>query len=122
MTIMELTQRRSGTRRSGLGIRNWKRPGILRMLAVAMLWAIALGAAASTVRAQQPPAATDGFVPVDELKPQEQIPAAPFVMGAYAVAWIAVFGYMWSIWQRLNRVERELAEVSRRVSPSGARP
>jgi CcmD family protein len=96
----------------------------MRHLAAVLLCVIALGSAASTVRAQPPPpgATTDGFVPVDDLKPQEQIPAAPFVMGAYAIAWIAVFGYMWSIWQRLSRVERELAEVSRRVASSGARP
>jgi CcmD family protein len=43
------------------------------------------------------------------------------VIAAYAVAWIAVFGYLWSIWQRLERVERDLAEVSRRVRAGGGR-
>jgi CcmD family protein len=38
------------------------------------------------------------------------------VIAAYAIAWIAVFGYLWSIWQRLARVERELADVSRRIA------
>jgi len=41
-------------------------------------------------------------------------------MAAYAVAWVAVFGYIWSVWSRLGRVERDLAEVSRRVD-KGAR-
>ena len=36
------------------------------------------------------------------------------------VAWVAVFGYIWSVWSRLGRVERDLAEVSRRVD-KGAR-
>jgi len=94
----------------------------MRHLAVAILCLIALAAAASPARAQQPPGTIDGFVPVEDLGTQEKIPAAPLVMGAYAIAWIAVFGYMWSIWQRLNRVERELAEVSRRVPSSGVRP
>jgi CcmD family protein len=66
------------------------------------------------VRAQQPPQPPDGFVPADTLKPQEELPAAPLVMGAYAVAWVAVFGYLWSIWNRLGRVERDLQDVSRR--------
>jgi heme exporter protein C len=68
-------------------------------------------------RAQQPPttAAQEGFVPVDESKPQEHLPAAPLVMTAYAVAWVAIFGYVWSLWSRSRRVEREIAEVSRRV-------
>jgi CcmD family protein len=68
------------------------------------------------VVAQQPPQPPDGFVPADSIKPQEQLPAAPLVIGAYAVAWVAVFGYLWSIWSRLGRVERDILEVSRRQS------
>ena len=79
----------------------------------ALLFVLVLAAPAYAQQPQQPP---DGFVPADTLKPQEQLPAAPLVVGAYAVAWVAVFGYLWSIWNRLGRVERDLAEVSRRQS------
>lgn len=68
--------------------------------------------------AQQPPPtspAQDEFVAVDKLPSQEELPAAPLVMIAYAAAWIVVFGYLWSIWQRLGRVEREITDVTRRV-------
>jgi CcmD family protein len=65
---------------------------------------------------QQPPSAPDGFVPASSLEPQEQLPAAPLVIAAYAVAWVAVFGYLWSIWNRLGRVERDILDVSRRQS------
>jgi CcmD family protein len=68
------------------------------------------------VRGQQPPEPPEGFVPASSLPQQEELPAAPLVIAAYAVAWVAVFGYLWSIWQRLGRVEKELAEVSRRVA------
>jgi CcmD family protein len=44
------------------------------------------------------------------------LPAAPLVIGAYSVAWIVVFGYLWSIWRRIGRVERDLADVSRRIT------
>ena len=62
----------------------------------------------------------EGFVPVDQLEGQEQLPAAPLVAAAYGVAWGAVLLYVWTVWRRLGKVERELAEVSRRVE-SGAR-
>ena len=65
---------------------------------------------------QQPPSAPDGFVPASSLPGQEQLPAAPLVIVAYAVVWLLVLGYLWSIWSRLGRVERDIAEVSRRQS------
>ena len=82
----------------------------------ALLLALALAVSVPSVSAQQqqPPQPPDGFVPADTVKPQEQLPAAPLVLGAYAVAWVAVFGYLWSIWNRLGRVERDLRDVSRR--------
>ena len=86
-----------------------------RIVLALVLLALAFGANAY---AQQPPG--DEFVPVNQLPAQEQLPAAPLVMAAYAIAWIAVFGYLWSIWQRLNRVERDIAEVGRRID-AGAR-
>jgi CcmD family protein len=71
---------------------------------------------------QQPPAGgQEGFVPVENLPQQEQLPAAPLVMGAYAVAWVAVFGYLWSIWRRLGSVERDILDVSRRIDAGGRR-
>lgn len=66
---------------------------------------------------EQPPKrpAQDEFVPLNELPPQEQLPAAPLLIAAYSVAWVMVAGYLFSIWRRLGRVEQELAEVNRRV-------
>jgi len=82
----------------------------------AVLLALTLAVSAPTVSAQrqQPPQPPDGFVPADTVKPQEELPAAPLVIGAYAVAWVVAFGYLWSIWNRLGRVERDLQDVSRR--------
>ena len=81
---------------------------------------IVLVCGAVSVSAAQPPSGQDGFVRADTLPAQEQLPAAPLVMAAYAVAWVAILLYVWSIWQRLGRVEREIADVSRRVE-AGAR-
>lgn len=68
----------------------------------------------------QPPN-QDGFVPVDQLQGQEEMPAAPLVAAAYAVAWTAILLYLFSIWRRLGAVEREIGEVTKRVQ-SADRP
>jgi CcmD family protein len=71
--------------------------------------------------AQQVPAGTpEGFVPLDPTAQREQLPAAPLVMVAYGIAWLLVFGYLWSIWRRLTKIQQEIAVVSRRLE-GGAR-
>ena len=70
----------------------------------------------STLLAQPTDAAQDGFVPMDEIPPEDELPAAPLVMTAYAAAWAIVIGYLWTIWKRLGNVEKELADEGRRVS------
>jgi CcmD family protein len=68
--------------------------------------------------AQPQPAAQEEFVPVRDAE-TERLPAAPLVMSAYAVAWLLIFLYVWSLWRRLNKVERELAELGQRATPKG---
>ena len=66
----------------------------------------------------------DGFEPVANLPGalREQLPAAPLVMAAYAFVWVAVLGYLWSIWRRLGAVERELKGRRRsRIEEAGRR-
>ncbi len=95
---------------------------VLRRTALILL-AVALLAPAAAA-AQQPPSTPDAkqeYVPVDPTVDQEQLPAAPLVIGAYAVVWVVVVLYLWSIWRRLARVERELAQVSRRIESGGKR-
>ena len=93
-------------------------PGRCRWRAVLLWILLAAGPAGHvSLSAQQPPKrpAQDEFVPLSELPPQEQLPAAPLLIAAYSVAWIVVAGYLFAIWRRMGRVEQELAEVSRRV-------
>lgn len=100
------------------------RNDVRRAVAVALVWAACTLTLAPPALAQQSPAVAapeQGFVPVGELPRQEQLPAAPLVMGAYAVAWVAIFLYIWSLWRRLAGVEREMASVSRRVESGAAR-
>ena len=71
-----------------------------------------------TVAFAQPPP-QEGFVPVDQLPGQEEMPAAPLVAAAYAIAWAAVLIYLLFIWKRLLAVEREMADVARRITGAG---
>jgi CcmD family protein len=87
---------------------------------LAFVWLVVLCVlSGSAITAQTP--AQEGFVPVDQLEGQEQLPAAPLVAAAYGVAWAAVLVYLWTIWRRLGKVEQELVDVSRRLQSGGRR-
>jgi CcmD family protein len=94
-----------------------------RRLVASVLLVVACWTVAPAIAQTQPPPspAQEGFVPIDQLQPKEQLPAAPLVMAAYSVAWLVIFGYVWSIWRRLSLVEQEIASVSQRVSGGGRR-
>ncbi len=63
------------------------------------------------------PAQQNEFLPIKQLPPaqQEHIPAAPLVMGAYAFVWVALLVYVWSVWRRVGAVQRELADLRKRM-------
>ena len=63
---------------------------------------------APSLWAMQPPPGQSEFVPINELPPGDQLPAAPLLIGAYAFIWLAVMFYLWTIWRRLNQVESEM--------------
>ena len=56
------------------------------------------------------------FIPVTELPASEQLPAAPLLIAAYVFVWAAMLFYVWSLWRRLGKVERDISEVSQLVS------
>jgi hypothetical protein len=58
----------------------------------------------------QPPR-QDEFIPVSELPPQEQLPAAPLLIAAYVVVLVAFFVYVGSIARRLNGVQRDVERL-----------
>ena len=66
----------------------------------------------------QPPQQNE-YVPIDQLPPQETMPAAPLLIGAYIVVWLGLMGYLFWIWRRIARVETEMQALQRRTSGSG---
>jgi len=70
--------------------------------------------------ALQPPPSGE-FVPLDQLPPSDQLPSAPLLVTAYAFVWVALLFYVWTIWRRLNKVERDLHALGKPRGTSAGR-
>ena len=90
----------------------WRRWTVVALL-IACLGLINTSIADAAQPAEQ--SVPDGFVPMDDVPPEEQLPAAPLLAAAYIVVWVIALGYLWTIWRRLGSVEKELADAMRRV-------
>ena len=89
-------------------------------LGVALVVLCAVLACGQTTFAAQPTeAAQDEFVPMSDIPPEDRLPAAPLLVTAYSAVWAITIGYLWTIWRRIGAVEREFAEVSRRLAEMG---
>ena len=99
----------------GASWRAGSRWGVPRVLVLGLVVVAAAGMAVLDAAQPATTAAQDGFVPMADIPPEDQMPAAPLVAGAYAVVWAIAVGYLWTIWQRLGTVEAELADVNRRI-------
>ena len=75
-----------------------------------------LAAGAAAPEQPQQPEQQKGFVSVSELPPQDQLPAAPLLVSAYAFVWLAVFGYVVSVARRLSVVQRECERLEADIS------
>ncbi len=75
---------------------------------------------ASAGQAAQNP--QDQFVPVKTLPPSqsEQLPAQTLVLVAYAFIWGVLLVYVWSVWRRLLKVEKEIRALAERLKEKGA--
>ena len=86
---------------------------LFKRVAAATLLTLSLAGLAA---AQQPePKQQEGFVPVSQLPPQDQLPAAPLLVTAYAFVWVALFAYVASVARRLSRVQREVERLESEI-------
>jgi CcmD family protein len=85
---------------------------LIRFIAVLPIVVLSLGYASQQVtgarQAQQPPQQQEEFIPIDQLPPEEQLPAAPLLVGAYAFVLLMLFGYMFIMSRRLAVIQREV--------------
>lgn len=81
--------------------------------------------AAGSLAAQQPPPQSpqpsqqNEFIPIDQLPPQEQIAAAPLLIGAYVFVLAVLFLYVFSVARRLTNVQRELDRLDTTIKQGG---
>jgi CcmD family protein len=69
--------------------------------------------------AAQQPTRQDEFVPIDQLPPQEQLAAAPLLIGAYAFVLVVLFLYVYSVARRLTNVQREIERLDTTIKQGG---
>ncbi|RPJ53485.1 MAG: CcmD family protein [Acidobacteria bacterium] len=86
------------------------------VLGLALATPLAAQGAVVAAQAQPPADPQSGFVPVKELPAQEKLPAAPLLIAAYAFVWAVLLFYVWTVWRRLMRVEREMRDLSARLT------
>jgi CcmD family protein len=91
----------------------------LRTVLVLVLLAAAM---APAVSAMQPlPERQEQYVPLDQLPPQDQMPAAPLLITAYVVVIVVFFVYVFSVGRRLTVVQREIERLDADLRKSGKR-
>jgi CcmD family protein len=91
----------------------------------AVLLLMLVSGAASGAAQQQPtsqpaqPTQQNEFIPIDQLPPQEQLPAAPLLIGAYVFVLAVLFVYVFSVARRLTNVQRELDRLDTTIKQGG---
>jgi len=69
----------------------------------------------SSSKTETPVQAQEGFVPATSIT-TESLPASPLVYSAYAAVWVVLILYVFVLARRLTKVERELRDVSTRIT------
>jgi hypothetical protein len=70
-------------------------------------------------QAQPPTEQQEEFIPIDQLPPQEQLPAAPLLVGAYAFVLLMLFAYLIIVARRLTVIQREVDRLEKDLKRTG---
>ena len=82
-----------------------------RVLGAVLLAASCIALGSSAAAQQQPPERQEVYVPIEQLPPQDQLPAAPLLIGAYVFVIAVLFLYLVSLSRRLSVVSREVQRL-----------
>ncbi len=85
----------------------------IRLFAIAVVFAaiVSTGAPLGAAASQPPPEQQNDFIPIDQLPPQDQLPAAPLLVGAYVFVPVVLFLYLLSLSRRMSSVQREVERL-----------
>jgi CcmD family protein len=72
-----------------------------------------------TASAQPPKQQQTEYTPIKDLPPQEQLPAARLLVGAYSFVIVGLFLYVVSVARRLTAVQREVERLEVDVKRTG---
>jgi CcmD family protein len=86
---------------------------MLKRIVVSIL--LLMGTLAGVASAFQPAAGQGDFEPVSAAPKVDALPAGPMLVVAYAFVWVALIGYVLSLWRRSQKIDRDLAELERRA-------
>ena len=84
----------------------------MRLWKISWMALIAIVLDATAISAQT---GAQEFVPATDLA-RESLPAGPLIYTAYAFVWVMLTVYVFLLWRRLGRVEREIADVAAKLS------
>ena len=93
--------------------------GIVRALGIVALSLACLAGPAAAYAQPPQPQQQDGFEPIEDLPPQDQLPAAPLLIAAYSFVALALFTYLISVSRRLGRVQHELERLEADLKKTG---
>ena len=91
----------------------------MRTLIRAIAVAFVLTMPVAPLVAQQQPKQQEEFTPVDQLPPQEQLPAAPLLVGAYAFVLLMLFAYLVMVSRRLTTIRSEVDRLDADLKRTG---
>jgi hypothetical protein len=91
----------------------------MRILIRAIAVVFVLTMQVSPLAAQTQPRQQEDFTPIDQLPPQDQLPAAPLLIGAYAFVLLMLFGYLVMVSRRLSAIQTEVNRLDADLKRAG---
>jgi hypothetical protein len=91
-------------------------PVFKRLVGAAILAALCVSV---PLAAQNPPKQQSEYIPIKDLPPEDQLPAAPLLITAYSFVLIVFFLYVVSLARRLANVQRDVDRLGASLKQTG---